>query len=253
MKLSIVCQGPVLPYTKTAIESYRTHFPDTEVILSTWKGQDLTGLDPDALVLMSDPGPGGMKNNIGRQIVGSLAGIRIASSPLVMRIRSDGIFLSPGCLEHWGKYPKRADDFKIFKERLIVPNVGTCDPDVHVSLQVTEWAILGLKEDLEFLYDIPAFGPADVTQKSLEQYLYVSAIQKKMPEIDIPYLTFNDDNLRQQTRQFMANNVVVLDTRRQYSMYCGKWEHVPDDELVTMKHAKWLSWYDALIQPGVPK
>lgn len=247
MKLSVVIQGPILKFTKQSIESVRQYFPEAEVILSTWKTEDVTGLDPDKLIVQDDPGPGGMKNSIGRQIVGSLAGIRAASHPMAMRIRSDAIFLKPGCLEHWGKYPKRVDDFKIFKERLIVPNIGTCDPDVHVSLQVTEWAILGLTEDLDFLYDIPAFGPADTTQKSLEQYLYVSAIQKKMPEIDIPSLTFNNDELRQQTRRFMSNNVVILDTRRQYSMYCGKWEHVSDDEFVTMKYAKWLSWYEGLV------
>lgn len=245
MQLSIVCQGPILSFTKIAIESYRVHFPKAEIVLSTWRNEDLTGLRPDSIVLLDDPGPGSMRNNITRQIAGSLAGIRAAKSPMVMRVRSDGIFLNAGCIEHWNRWSKRVDDFKIFQERLIVPNIGTCDPDVHVSLQVTEWAILGIKEDLEYLYDIPTAG-SDMTQKSLEQYLYVSAIQKKMPEIDIPYLTCNNDDLRQQTRRFMANNFVILDTRRQYSMYCGKHAAVPDDEFVTMKHAKWAYWYEKL-------
>lgn len=245
MRLSVVIQGPVLSYTKQSIASIRAYFPQAEIVLSTWKTEDISGLSPDKTVLLDDPGPGGMKNSIGRQIVGSLAGLKESSEQLAMRVRTDAIFLSAGCLDHWGKWPKRVDRFKIFQERLIVPNIGTCDPDVHVSMQVTEWAILGLREDLIYLYDIPT-SPADSTQKSLEQYIYVSAIQKKMPEIDIPSLTFNSDELRKQTREFMANNVVILDTRRQYSMYCGKHAHVPDDELVTMKHAKWASWYEAL-------
>jgi len=158
MNLSVVIQGPILPFTKDGIASVRKCFPGAEVILSTWKNEDVYGLEPDKMIQLEDPGPGLKRNNAARQIIGSLAGLKEAKNEMAMRTRSDAIFLSPGCMDHWGKYPKRVDDFRIFKERLVVPNIGTCDPENHcVSLQVTEWAILGLLEDLVFLYDILPF------------------------------------------------------------------------------------------------
>lgn len=244
--LSIVIQGAISPFTQRSIESIRTHFPQAKIILSTWKGEILDGLSPDEVLLLDDPGPGPCGNNIVRQVTGSLAGIRAASSMAVMRIRSDAIFLGAGCMDHLGRWTKKSSEFGILKDRLIVPNIGTCDPETHhVGFQVTDWAILGRQDDLEYLYDIPLEAAGD-TKKSLEQYIWLSAIQKSMPEIDVPCLTYMDDDIKEKTKLFMRNNVVILDTRRQYNMFCGKWEHVPDDEVVTMKFAKWKAWYDEI-------
>lgn len=246
MKLSIICQGPVLDSDTitNACDSYRQFFPEAEVIVSTWKG-NLPKIKADQILQLDDPGPGPKNNNIARQIVGSLAGIKAASHPIVMRIRSDGIFVGNGCLDHWDKWPKRAGKFKVFEHRLIVPNIGTADPEVHVSFNISEWAVLGLKEDLLKLYDIPV-DPAHTTDKSPEQYIYLSAIQKTLPEIDIPYLIYNTDELRNLTKEFISNNFVVLDTIRQYQMYSKKYKHVPDDEAVTLHNDKWQTWYESL-------
>jgi hypothetical protein len=69
--ISVVVQGPIHKQdnlTKRVLESVRTHLPNAELILSTWKGSDVDGLDCDVLLLNDDPGAiNGY--NVNRQIV----------------------------------------------------------------------------------------------------------------------------------------------------------------------------------------
>lgn len=131
-KISVVVQGAV----ETAVyervsRSIREFLPGAEIILSTWEGTDLKGLDYDKAVINKDPGAfwslyrGSQKkvrNNINRQIISTISGVKAAERKYVMKLRSDSVitgcgfleyadrFLSPGkylCFEPrnpWGKF-----------------------------------------------------------------------------------------------------------------------------------------------------
>ena len=43
--LSFVVQGPVSEHTNLALKSIRENFPKSEIILSTWEGSNINGLD----------------------------------------------------------------------------------------------------------------------------------------------------------------------------------------------------------------
>src|SRR4051812_17964312 len=94
--LSFVMQGEVYrqtspitgkPVTQSCLESLRRHYPGSEVILSTWQGTDVDGLEFDKVLFNEDPGawnalrPGaGVKlDNTNRQIVSSRNGLRVAT------------------------------------------------------------------------------------------------------------------------------------------------------------------------------
>lgn len=54
--ISVVVQGAVGGYTPVCLASVRKHLPESEIVLSTWKGSNVEGLDYDVLVLSDDPG-----------------------------------------------------------------------------------------------------------------------------------------------------------------------------------------------------
>lgn len=232
-------QGAVSPFTKESISSFRKWLPGAEIVLSTWYTEDVSGLDVDSVVLGIDPGHTPL--NTKRQIVGTLPGIRAASNGKILKTRTDGILVGDGFVDHLGKWEERHGDFKIFGKRIVVPNVGTSDPDVHVCYQASDLAMFGTKADMEFLYDIPA-DPAEFTKLSTEQYIWMSAINKKFP-VELEHILHRPPSAIINTKRFMADNVVVLNAREQFNLYCGRHVNVPDDEPVTMRHEKWKQWY----------
>jgi hypothetical protein len=77
--ISVVVQGPIHTQdnlTKRVLESVRTHLPNAELILSTWKGSEVDGLDCDILLLNDDPGAINGLNNVNRQIVSTRNGLQ---------------------------------------------------------------------------------------------------------------------------------------------------------------------------------
>ena len=47
-EISVIVQGPIhKKRTKKTLQSIRTNLPNAEIILSTWEGSDVKGLDFD--------------------------------------------------------------------------------------------------------------------------------------------------------------------------------------------------------------
>lgn len=248
--LSIVMQGPVDQHTQASIASVRGCFPRAELILSTWAGANVDDLDVDEVAWVEDPGPGSeeaylvLRGNLSRMIVGCHAGIVKASNSLVMKIRPDTIFTGNDCLRHVGRWPKRSENMRVFSDRIIVPNIGTADPDVHICFQVSDWVMLGQKEDLLEIFSAPLTQTPPV---SPEQYIWHHAISKK---VEVPGLGSTDEKtpeLVKATKDFMANNLVILDTRAQYQFRGGRYPDLGDDHPVNMRHSKWAQWYGRML------
>src|SRR4051812_39016207 len=104
-EITVVVQGPVLgkpadpvveQLTRRCLLSVRRELPQAKIILSTWEGANVTGLSYDALVLSKDPGSVWamvegvlVPNNVNRQVLSSLAGVRAADTAYVLKLRSD--------------------------------------------------------------------------------------------------------------------------------------------------------------------
>jgi hypothetical protein len=132
--ISVVIQGPVVgkptdppqaQLTRMAVTSVRRVLPGAQVIVSTWKGSDLDGLDADAHLLNDDPGgfpchatDQKYLNNVNRQIVSTRNGIVAAERPYVMKLRSDAALEHTGFLSFVGRYPTGGPG-TVVSERLI--------------------------------------------------------------------------------------------------------------------------------------
>ncbi|MFN3393310.1 MAG: WavE lipopolysaccharide synthesis family protein, partial [Candidatus Thermochlorobacter sp.] len=94
--ISIVVQGPIVSnkdfypngWTNEALRRMRIHFPGAEIILSTWKGSNVDGLDYDVVVFNDDPGSAMSRNrpyNVNRQIVSTKNGLAKASRKYALK------------------------------------------------------------------------------------------------------------------------------------------------------------------------
>ncbi|WP_429193755.1 WavE lipopolysaccharide synthesis family protein [Aeromonas veronii] len=135
--ITFVVQGPVQAskersqidgVTSQCLKSIRTHFPTSTIILSTWKGQNIDGLDFDQVLLLEDPGQNIIMNdgdviklNNNRQLYGVHMGLAMVTTPYAVKIRSDNLITGRGFLELYQKYVnvQRDCDFCYLENRVI--------------------------------------------------------------------------------------------------------------------------------------
>lgn len=114
-EITFVIQGPIQAskersqlegVTAKNIRGIRQHFPASPIILSTWKGQDTSGLDVDQLLLLDDPGQNTIYNNgvaqklnNNRQLFGCAQGLRQVTTKYAVKVRSDNIIAGRGFVE----------------------------------------------------------------------------------------------------------------------------------------------------------
>ena len=273
-------QGPIvrspLVTTGDVCASIRNHFPGAEIILSTWEGSDVRGVDCDKVITSKDPGPLPFGQNTNRQIVSTWAGIRHATRPLVMKTRTDILFTSNSVLAYWGRWTKRVEGLRLTRERVLVPHVYQRRPSYlyPTAFHPTDWCFLGLREDLELLFDIPLLPPdravarvcadpltrihwwwsEECTYAAPEQYLWVSALRKRFRDIAFEQFFHLTPLSLYQTELSFANNLVVLNTYNQFGILCPKY---PDTgrafaDFTLYDHADWLELYHLYCEEELP-
>ena len=249
--ISIVVQGPIIynsaknvtsETTKLVCERIRRLFPESELILSTWEGSDVTGIPFDKVIFNSDPGATWFNyqnykllNNCSRLIVSTRSGIEVASRKYVLKIRSDLFVISKSFLKYFYKFPHFDIKYKSVKNRIIAfslysikghkTKLFTMKRPYHIS----DWAYFGYKEDLFDLYNIPLpkepqfsqwfskrckpffdIEPDRLWKMPPEQYVTTQFLQKHF-NINFDYTTdlSNDNEITSEC--LLANNFLVLD------------------------------------------
>ncbi|MBA2613809.1 MAG: hypothetical protein H0U95_17740 [Bacteroidetes bacterium] len=250
-EISIVVQGPVLRESSFNITSETTRvicarlkklFPKSELILSTWEGEDVGGILFDKLILSKDPGAiwfnyenYNLLNNCNRLIVSTKAGIEAASNKYVFKVRSDLFLMSKSFLKYFDKFSFYDANYKHVKSRIISfsifsikghkTSLFTMERPYHIS----DWAYFGYKEDLLDLYSIPLTQEPEFSQWFLkrckpffdiepwrlwkmppEQYV-TSSFLKKHTRVQLEHTTDLSNNNVENSARLLANNFLVLD------------------------------------------
>jgi len=169
--ISVVVQGavagkptqpPAKRFTDRCLRSVRRVLPDAEIVLSTWRGSDVSELSYDKLVLSDDPGAvpldvRGTPNNINRQIVSTRAGLQAVERPYAIKLRTDFELLGNRFLDYFGKFNVRADEGRIFRERVVTSTVFSINARrfAPMPFHPSDWFFFGRADDLRDLWDIP--------------------------------------------------------------------------------------------------
>lgn len=242
--ISVVVQGPVQALADRAMDegitvrvlkSIRQHLPGATIILSTWEGQPVEGLDYDELVLNQDPGPNinrykadGQpdKVNNNRQIVSTINGLKQVKTKYAMKLRSDNFLTSDNFKRLQQGFPKRGEQYQFLKERVVVNNTFTREyaKGLPVVFHACDFFYFGLTEDVIALWDFPLFQDLvyDPSKAGIEQHdgypyympdctqrLWLAALQQFDSSIGIKHLHDYSSELRRVSDYCYANNLVV--------------------------------------------
>lgn len=178
--ISIIVQGKVLglpgePYEKQltlqCIESIRNFIPAAEIILSTWKGTNVSHLFFDKIVFCDDPGATAYNihdpkflNNNNRQIVSTYNGLKAASKKYAIKMRGDFKFLGTDFVNLIKPFP-RGEKYRFFKERIIILTHFSRNPRrIPQLIHPSDLIQIGLTEDLLSLWDIPLQPEPETTR-----------------------------------------------------------------------------------------
>lgn len=175
MDMTFVVQGPVTQFTGECIRSIRDHFPGKACFLSTWKHEDCGNLDPDTIILSTDPGgwvyDEGYHCNLNRQLISTQAGLRLVTTPIVVRLRSDIVFLNNNLQNildtTWIKDMPHDWDLVdarkvIFNNQIIVPSTYTHHPYRSTRpFSISDWMAIGWTGDVRMLFDAKPMSDED--------------------------------------------------------------------------------------------
>ncbi|WP_244918079.1 WavE lipopolysaccharide synthesis family protein [Nostoc linckia] len=244
-QLSVVVQGPIVGkpndsfeerLTEQCLKSIRHYLPDAEIILSTWKGSDVSSLNFDILVENEDPGnfirPDGEPNNINRQIVSTREGLSRVKREYALKIRTDCIFQGTGFLSYFGQYNERLQQFKIFRGRILTCAIYSRDPvKAPLLFHPSDIFYFGFTEDILYLFDIPLAPDYETTswveyrsntfimhyfwgckiRYYPEQYLWIKCLNKSGIPIELNWNFDANPLLVFQSELSLINNFIFLD------------------------------------------
>jgi len=241
------------------------------LILSTWRGSDVQGLDYDVLVESDDPGSiktfSPKATNMNRQIYSTQQGLRAADRPYALKLRTDTELTSAAFLEYFDRFPARGEGVQIFQKRLVTWNLLTKFPLDGANLyHPSDMVFFGLREDVDLLWSIPLYarneaelaqdqalmekggaGNIPISYLTAEQYIWLGCIQKKQAAV-LPSQPQPPDCRK--SSELLVNNFVVLypeqfgarwkaGQRLTYSTWCQ-----------LCSHAEWQRLYQKLCDPG---
>jgi hypothetical protein len=281
--VSFVVQGPVIPkVTRRTLKSIRAFFPESTIILSTWKKEIVDDLIFDEVVFNNDPGAkfrylinGETLNNNNRQIVSTQKGLSKVKTVYAVKTRTDVFFESSAllhemelCFQLKMKFGKDC----LYKH-LLVPSNLTINPrkSLNLAFHPSDFFIAGTIEDLIDLFDVSLmtkeemnwFQKCDVpvqacvpdlnSKFSNEQYIFTSFLKKKG-------IAFKFDNAFDSsveniklTEKLFANLFYLRSTRK---IGINSSKH-PQNFLTKADHifteCEWNKLYRNYVEPDYPR
>ena len=230
------------------IKSIKEYYPDSQIVLSTWKGENtepVRGLCNDIL-LMDEPkeyyeiytkkSKLKKQNSVNLQQLSVSSGIKRVRTKYAVRIRSDYCLINDRMIEFYEKQRKKMPykdrKYILFKQRLLSLDTFMYDPWVFNggnSYTISDCFQFGLTEDLMLLWDghrekeedLTYFGSMDYLKEdnpydfsyrfNPEQCLLINAIKTYGLNIKLPEYYFERNNLQvvYDYEKFIASNMIV--------------------------------------------
>jgi hypothetical protein len=290
--ISVVVQGNILGVSKVktkdritynGLKSIRKHLPKAKIILSTWECSDVTDLDYDELIFNKDPGPiynmhlstskkfpKNIANNINRQIVSTLSGLRKVKTKYAIKLRSDFSLTGTNFIKIFQKYNSYdhnnyKKNWKIFKNRILILDLYTRNPKKTNSIlnfvyHPSDLFQLGLTDDLLNFWDIHLmdkktaqyFENKEADKKNFldfatrfcsEQYLWISVMKKNNIKFK-PLNAYYEKNSKQKkdTEYSFLNNFIIFEYMLS-NLYNSKFNQLPYDYSSCYNFYEWIKLY----------
>lgn len=243
--ISVIIQGPIdKKITKQSCTSIRKVLPNSEIILSTWDGEDVSDLTYDKIVFSTPPISNQIVmpktgiirlNSTNHQIISTNAGLAVASRKYSMKIRSDMVLHHNRFLKFFEKYEKRSffdEKYTIFSQRVCVFPTYNVHSINCFPFNICDWIYFGYTIDLKYLFDIPLWDTFSLKLRKneyvprvddnvgAEQYIWLSAINKKVSIVlENAFDITNGKDLL--SEEWMVNNFILIPSKM-YGAECLK-------------------------------
>jgi hypothetical protein len=239
--ISVVVQGPVVgqgesdpnkQFTRRSLQSVRRILPYAQLILSTWRGADISGLDYDVLLLNDEPeriemiwpGGGPQQQTANLQIISTRNGLEKADRKYAMKLRADTILTGTGFMKYFIKY-NRYSDSDILENKVVVLPTYNPRKKTRLLFDVCDWFFFGLTCDVKNIFNIPLldkhqFPGREVNGKYLltefvgtEPYIWTSFLRKHQI-LDFPRFDyFSESSLRASEESYAKHTIMVPASR----------------------------------------
>lgn len=170
--ISVVIQGPLYRHlapergVEACLASVRRNLPGAEIIVSTWAGEDIEGLDADLIVLSAKPEAmtdcAGNQINTNRMLVSTAAGIRRATRGHVLKLRAD-LLLTGDVLLRLGRMEMQAPGPALFETPITLTNLFIRNPlRMPLLFHISDLLAFGRREDMLRFWDHPPFDHSEL-------------------------------------------------------------------------------------------
>lgn len=204
--LTFVVQGKIQPNTKNCLASIRHFYPESTIVLSTWKGEPIGGLEYDLILENEDPGTveigKGAYFNLNRQIVSTRNGLKAVTTPYAVKMRTDTQILDK-------KIPEllaRMVPAQLFENKIIALDLFFRDPrKFKLLFHIGDIFQAGNTSDLKDLWDIPPMPDREMQDWTTgrfqifndlrfwkfryapEQYIFIAFLAKRQIDASLQY------------------------------------------------------------------
>lgn len=266
--ISIIAQGAVTPeITARCLKQLRAVFPCAQLILSTWVGTDVSGLDFDKVVFSADPGAQtgyetvNIPNNVNRQIISTKAGLAAADREFILKTRTDILFHSSRFLEYFGKFDNAPP--LLFKNRLLICDFYTRSPRAsEICFHPSDWIAFGNADDIRMFYSNLELQSDEnagwfkshvkkekkylnfLSRYTPEQHIFLSFLRQYMT-VDFDYNCQCSKEQIKHSEKLFAECFVVLDYKKQLDITFTKYSPNRVRERNTLlRHKHWKAVYE---------
>lgn len=223
--LSVLVVGKYESQTSTLIASARKHYPNAEILVSTWSDVTLNIVGVHKVVYCNDPGgeifddSEKKVNNLNRILVLSQEGLKHCSRKYTLRVRSDMLITSNSLLFLTDYLGNRCVEMSLFENRIYMYPLFSIRKDyrngigLHTPYHVSDWCHFGLTSDLKELFNLPLVDEPDFSRyferhhKKIKGDIFYSRLWKMSPE---QYITSSNAKKTQR----ISNFETYLDTSK---------------------------------------
>lgn len=263
--VSFVIQGAITSDSTTfnVIESIKGNFPGSKIILSTWEGTLVNNLNYDKLILSKDPGgiivddSTSLYNNVNRQIVSSIEGIKKVDTKYVIKTRTDIIFNSARILNYLSKYNKVSGKYNITKSRILVLSDTTYNPHRKYKMpyHICDFIYAGLTEDIYNVFNIDLMPveyfrwyenyvmpinsnyPTILSRYMPETYIWYSFLKKNI-FLDFKH-SYDIDNNNIELSESIIGDILIIVSSFQVNVKCLKY---PNQFFASFQKYSYYEW-----------
>jgi hypothetical protein len=143
------------------------HLPRAEIIVSTWRDEDIWAVQADQIIVSDDPGyfldDAGNQINTNRMLQSTLLGIQVATRPYVMKLRADHNLTSAALAVIGQLEPQGPDEPKLFETPITLTTLYIRNPlRVPMLFHISDLVQFGTRDAMLALWEQPQFKREDV-------------------------------------------------------------------------------------------